>query len=179
MNLATVGVQRATHADLIRQMTAQLALPCEKNSAGRERAKLATTLTAGRLDDAARRLLLRAWGPAKLSDRIQRPGRSGLARCPCGGQRHPGLSGCVVRCAKNPDAGPGATGIDQGRLVCRRHQPHGSHQGMLIPSSHAMIAQVEGQRCRQPARAVAGRRSPGGHPVGAHAVHAHHARLAS
>ena len=30
MNLATVGVQRATHADLTRQMTAQLALLCER-----------------------------------------------------------------------------------------------------------------------------------------------------
>ena len=155
MNLATVGVQRATHADLTRQMTAQLALLCEKEFAGRERAQLATALTAGRLDDAARRLLLEGVGRQQscltefnaLADPALRDAYVAVSATPA-------YQDAVNMREKILTLGPGQSGIDKDTWFAAATSRMEAIKGMLDTFSHAMIAQADGLKDAASQRAL-------------------------
>ncbi len=144
MNLATVGVQRATHAELTRQMTAQLALLCEKEFAGRERAQLANALAQQSLDAAALRTVLEGIGRQQsclsqftaLADPALRDAYVAVSATPA-------YQEAVEMREKILQTGPAQSGISKDAWFAAATSRIEAIKGMLDTFSHAMIAQAD------------------------------------
>nr|WP_277059988.1 nitrate- and nitrite sensing domain-containing protein [Rivihabitans pingtungensis] len=155
MNLATVGVQRATHADLTRQMTAQLALLCEKEFAGRERAQLAAALAQQSLDEAARRKVLEGIGRQQSClSQFSALADPGLRDAYVAVSATPAYQDAVDMREKILQVGPAQSGITKDAWFAAATSRMEAFKGMLDTFSHAMIAQAEGLKDAASQRAL-------------------------
>ena len=143
MGLATLTVQRSTHAEITRQITAQLALLCEKEFAGREQALLASALARQTLDDASRRQVQEGMGRqqsclsqfSSLATPALRDAYLAIGTIPA-------YQDALALREKILTAGPAQSGISREVWSAAAASRIEAIKGMLDTFSHAMIAQV-------------------------------------